>query len=126
MKKILAIVIATLAIIVVIGFVFFNKKQKTSQPPSPLPNAQGVAEQVVKDKALKNALNVYARAKQQGLDLSSGPCLGIIAPDWVLDIAHSPRQSVDDKPENQCADFREGRTHHFIELDPDGKLIKAL
>lgn len=77
------------------------------------------------DTVLKNALNLYSQKKSEGIDLSNGPCLGKIADDWVLDIAHSPRQSLDDKQENTCADFREGRAHHFIELDPEGKLIQA-
>lgn len=73
----------------------------------------------------KNALNLYLQKKAQDVDFSNGPCLGKIAPDWVLDIAHSPRQTIDDKTQNQCADFKEGRVHHFIELDPDGKLIRS-
>jgi len=80
----------------------------------------------ISDEALKNALNAYAQAKQKGTDLTSGPCLGIVAPDWVLDIAHNPRQKIDDKEENQCPEARSGQARHFIELDPDGKLIKAL
>lgn len=86
--------------------------------------AQKTAEKIVKDEALKNALNLYVARKQEGVDFANGPCLGGIGPDWVLDIAHSPRQPVDNQPENQCADFRAGRAHHFVELDPDGKLIQ--
>lgn len=79
----------------------------------------------IDDEALKNALNTYAKAKQEGSDLSNGPCLGIVAPNWVLDIAHNPRQPVDNKKENQCSEFIEGKVKHFIEFDPDGKLIRA-
>jgi hypothetical protein len=43
----------------------------------------------------------------------------------VADIAHEPRQPVDDEPANQCARFRNGEAHHFVELDPDGALIRA-
>ena len=75
--------------------------------------------------ALKNALNLYAQHKQIGTDFSNGPCLGIIAPDWVLDIAHNPRQAADDKPQNQCEDYTQGVAHHFIELDVNGQLIQA-
>jgi len=76
-------------------------------------------------ETLKNALNLYIDKRAEGVDLKDGPCLGKIADDWVLDIAHRPRTAVDDKPENQCVDFREGRAHHFIELDPDGQLIRS-
>lgn len=78
-----------------------------------------------KEEIFKSALNLYIKKKEQGLDMSKGPCLGKIAEDWVLDIAHSPRQPADDKPENQCIEFREGQAHHFIELDQDGKLIDS-
>ena len=77
------------------------------------------------DEMLKNALNLYIKKKAEGVDMKNGPCLGSIGPDWVLDIAHNPRQATDDKVENQCADFRTGAAHHFIELDPDGRLIKS-
>lgn len=94
-----------------------NSQQLTgeSQPPSFKGN----------EDAFKNALNLYIQKKKDGTDMSSGPCLGKIAEGWVLDIAHNPRQPIDNKPENQCADIREGRASHFIELDPDGKLIKS-
>ena len=77
------------------------------------------------DETLKNALNLYSQKKSEGVDFSNSPCLGKIADDWVLDIAHKPRIDADNKAENQCADFREGRAHHFIELDPQGQLINT-
>lgn len=125
MKK-LAIVVLVLAILTGGYFLYraITQKPKTGQK-SENTTAQNVAEKKVGDLALKNALNLYAQHKQIGTDFSNGPCLGIIAPDWVLDIAHNPRQPIDDKVENQCQDFREGRAHHFIELDPAGNLIKA-
>ena len=92
---------------------------QVSQPIQSTPQAN------LQDDILKNALNLYIQKKSERIDLSYGPCLGMVSDDWVLDIAHNPRQAVDDRPENQCADFREGRAHHFIELDPDGKLIKT-
>lgn len=61
-------------------------------------------------------------------DLSNGPCLSDNNPDWtisdwVCDVAHSPRQSVDNLPENQCSDFREGKAKHFVEVDTSCNLI---
>lgn len=59
-------------------------------------------------------------------DFISGPCLAeSIIPDWSCDIAHSPRQSIDDDPANQCASFREGLTQHFVELDGNCNRIKV-
>ncbi len=77
------------------------------------------------EEAFKNALNLYIQKKQEGIDMSSGPCLGMVAENWVLDIAHSPRQPVDDKVENQCEDFVTGKAEHFIEFDPNGQLIRS-
>lgn len=64
-------------------------------------------------------------------NLTSGPCLSDTdinwnIEDWVCDVAHSPRQTVDDLPENQCLTFREGQAHHFIEVDTECKLIRTV
>jgi len=79
-----------------------------------------------REQAIRMAMNLYREKKAQGMDMSNGPCLAEeIIPDWCVDIAHSPRQPVDNQPENQCQSFRSGRVHHFVELDPDGNLIRA-
>ena len=64
--------------------------------------------------------------KEIGISLNQEgePCLGEIALDWFCDVAHLPRQSVDDLPENQCQDFREGKAKHFVEVTPNCKLIR--
>lgn len=67
----------------------------------------------------------FEEVRGEGVDLSAGPCLGVIGPDWVADIAHDPREPVDDDPANQCAEYREGKVTHFVELTPEGKLIKV-
>lgn len=60
-------------------------------------------------------------------DLSNGPCISDeIYKDWVCDVAHSPRQPVDNIPENQCSAFREGKAHHFVEVDENCNLIRAV
>jgi hypothetical protein len=60
-----------------------------------------------------------------GEDFDIGPCLSNeIVPDWVCDIAHSPRQDVDNDPANQCSAFRQGNAHHFVELDGNCDTIK--
>ncbi len=59
-------------------------------------------------------------------DLTDGPCLSNrIVDDWVADIVHSPRIPTDDQPENQCANYRNGTAHHFVELDLEGNIIRA-
>jgi hypothetical protein len=84
------------------------------------------ASQEDKDKAIAAAKFLYAGQAKR--DLSTGPCLSESLSglsDWVVDIAHDPRQAVDDQPANQCQSIRDGDTHHFVELTPGGQLIRA-
>jgi hypothetical protein len=71
----------------------------------------------------------YAQAKASDTDLTDGPCIANPLPapldDWVVDVAHDPRTDVDDDSANQCSAFRDGTAGHFVELDPDGNLIRA-
>jgi hypothetical protein len=79
-----------------------------------------------RDKAIAAAKFLYVGQGKR--DLSSGPCLSESLPgisDWAVDIAHEPRQPVDEQPANQCQSVREGETDHFVELTPDGQLIRA-
>ena len=80
------------------------------------------------EAAIAAAKHAYAKAKASGERLAAGPCISERLPalgDWVVDIAHHPRQPVDNKPANQCRRFRAGEAHHFVELTPGGKLIRA-
>jgi hypothetical protein len=81
-----------------------------------------------RDRAVDMAQAAYDEFVGSGADLSVGPCISESLPrlpDWVVDIAHDPRQSIDDAPENQCQRYRDGEAEHFVELDEDGTLIKA-
>jgi hypothetical protein len=81
----------------------------------------------MRDEAIRRAKELFEQKRAEGMDFSNGPCLAEeIIPDWAVDVAHSPRQPVDNLPENQCQSYREGRTHHFVELDPSGNLIRAV
>lgn len=67
------------------------------------------------------------RGIQKNQDLSAGPCISNeIAPDWVCDVAHNPRQAIDDLPENQCSAYKEGKAKHFVEVDETCNLIRAI
>ena len=85
----------------------------------------GGADDAEEEAAIAAARAAYVKAKAEGEDLSSGPCLGTILPNWVADVAHDPRQDVDDRPEDQCEAYRSGEAEHFVELDPDGNVIRA-
>jgi hypothetical protein len=78
-----------------------------------------------RDAAIEAAYGAYDAAIEQGVDMSNGPCLGEITEDWVADVAHEPREEIDDEPANQCEAYRKGEADHFVELDPDGNLIRA-
>jgi hypothetical protein len=63
-----------------------------------------------------------------GKDLSNGPCLLDPVPsaeDWVCDVAHWPRENIDDLPENQCSSYREGKATNFVEVTPKCEFIRA-
>ncbi len=91
-------------------------------PPVNSPESQ---KQNVKTELIGKAKNIYFQMRATGVDMNSGPCLTEeLSPDWVLDIAHEPRESIDDLPENQCARYLSGQAEHIIELNINGELIK--
>lgn len=78
------------------------------------------------ETAINQAKYLYDQRKKAGEDFSSGPCLSnALLPGWVLDLVHSPREKIDDSPENQCPAYLEGGAVHFVELDLEGNLIRA-
>ncbi|MEM1536032.1 MAG: hypothetical protein QXQ82_02515 [Candidatus Pacearchaeota archaeon] len=72
-------------------------------------------------KACRDALSA-------GRDLSEGPCLldPMSNAEWVCDIAHKPREAIDNLRENQCNAWHNGTAKHFIELTPNCELIKIV
>ncbi|MFQ6135584.1 MAG: hypothetical protein ACE5PM_00185 [Candidatus Hydrothermarchaeales archaeon] len=79
-----------------------------------------------KDRAISACKQECNARLIAGEDFTKGPCLSNeIIEDWVCDVAHDPRQDVDNMPENQCSAFRERKAHHFVELDTECNLIKA-
>ncbi|MEM2974168.1 MAG: hypothetical protein QW112_00865 [Candidatus Micrarchaeia archaeon] len=91
----------------------------------------GCVQQQIKDsvldpesKIVQDCIALCQSEKLSGRDLSDGPCLSNrIAENWVCDVAHKPRIDVDNRPENQCPEYRSGIAHHFVEVDPDCNLI---
>lgn len=70
------------------------------------------------------ALNLYEKNKEEGIEFNS-QCLGICE-NYAVDIVHVPRNEEDNKVENQCQDYREGKVTKFIELDKDGEIVRIL
>jgi len=85
-----------------------------------------VKKEADKDIAIARAKTMFTQLMAEGIDLSNGPCIANnLIPDWVADVAHNPRENIDNLPENQCSAYQEGTVHHFVELDPSGSVIKA-
>ena len=79
-----------------------------------------------RERAITLAQDIYAQKRADGVDFSKGPCLSEeLMNGWAADIVHSPRQPVDDLPENQCQSYRSGTAFRIVELDPDGNVIRA-
>ena len=77
-----------------------------------------------KQQAIECALQLYKEEKNKGVDISS-QCLGVWG-DYAVDIVHVPRSSEDNLIENQCQDYRNGKVHHFIELDKNGNIVRIV
>ena len=80
------------------------------------------------DLAKADCVKVCESEVAVGNDLSSGPCLvnpfaGLT--DWVCDVAHNPRQAVDNEPKNQCSAYRAGKATHFVEVDESCNIINV-
>src|SRR4051812_40128921 len=118
MPKLPLFLIALVTIIAGAAFIYFQN------PPKKPAYQPGVYNE--QDTAVNQSKVLYNQRKTAGVDFKDGPCLSnAIIPGWVLDIAHDPRQPVDDLPENQCSAFREGSVKHFVELDPEGNVIRV-
>jgi hypothetical protein len=78
------------------------------------------------DSAINQARQIYQTRKLSRENLSVGPCLtNALMNGWVLDLVHVPRIAIDDLPENQCQEYSEGKSNHFVELSIEGDLVRA-
>lgn len=86
------------------------------------------AEQVNVDEFMKQkAINLcIERCNEYEGNLTSGPCLdGDIINNWACDVAHNPREDVDNLITNQCEKYRNGDSEFFVEVDDNCELIKT-
>ncbi|VVB58372.1 Uncharacterised protein [Candidatus Anstonella stagnisolia] len=66
--------------------------------------------------------------KASGANMSAGPCAANPLkdyPSWVCDVAHNPRQPVDDIIDNQCSLYQNGGASYFIEVTPECEFIRS-
>jgi len=122
MKK-FAFLLAIFPFLIVVGSISCAPKYT---PSVSINVNESIIRRTDRERAIIEAQKIFVKQKAEGVDMSAGPCLSNeIIPDWVADVAHWPRQEVDDDPANQCSAFREGKAHHFVELDTDGNFIRA-
>jgi hypothetical protein len=110
MKKFIPIILALIFVVLLLIFV------------------RPVGEKGEEERAKEICIEECKKALTSGKDLSSGPCLlNPISelPDWVCDVAHFPREAVDNLPENQCSAYRQGLAKHFVEVDTKCNFIKS-
>ncbi len=74
--------------------------------------------------ALSCASQLYAEANFKKINLSS-QCLGTCG-SYSIDIVHVPRTSEDDLVQNQCTDFLDKKTIHFIEINAGGNVVRII
>lgn len=68
------------------------------------------------------AMDIYAQLSSNGVAFSS-QCIGA-CDNYSVDIVNVPRTAEDDNPENQCAEYLNGETTQFIELDSHGEVVR--
>lgn len=112
MKKL--ILAAVLLMIIATLFVFSNSSVSST--------TQTVSD-TKKNELTTLAQKEFNKQKAAGVKMDSGPCLGKIAVGWVADVIHNPRIEEDDKPANQCTDYRNGTVKNYIELDISGNFV---
>lgn len=108
MRKIFALLIVLVLVIIgVVGYYYYMNWKETE-------TAKGAC------------IKACFEAKNEERNLNDGPCLSNrIIDNWVCDVAHNPRQPIDDVTENQCIEY--GKTaFHFVEVDPNCNFIRAL
>ncbi|NPA76343.1 MAG: hypothetical protein GXN93_01135 [Candidatus Diapherotrites archaeon] len=92
----------------------------------------GILEKRAGQAAAQQCVLLCNAAKKAGVSMQNGPCLSDLyspewnIPDWVCDVAHNPRQPVDNIPQNQCKPFLEGKAHHFVEVDENCHVIRIV
>ncbi len=113
-------VLVILVLMVILGasaIIYIKNSNNSTYKPGIWPEA---------DQAVAQAQYFYNQAKDQKVDFKDGPCLSnALISGWVLDLAHSPREVLDDLPENQCKAYLEGSAKHFIEMDLQGNLLRV-
>jgi hypothetical protein len=131
MKKGLLILIAILGaiILIIFGLRFISGEDNWIKDSRGVyvkhGNPSSIPQEVLDQQNLiSKAQELFDQKKSSDLNFSNGPCLGTID-DTSIDVVHNPRNSIDDQKENQCSDYLENKTNHFIEFDVNGDIIRV-
>jgi hypothetical protein len=123
MDKVLVTAAAIVLVIAIAAaaYILAQPRRAETQTPADAPAAEAG------EKTPAEACTELCRQRLvEGADFTNGPCLSnSIAPGWVCDIAHRPRQDADNLRENQCPEY--GRTaNHFVEVGPDCTVVREV
>ncbi len=117
---IITVIVVLLGVSLMFGIWYIFYSRSTAE-------VKGAATTDERNAAIQRAYEVYDEYKQAGLNMEKGPCLtNELLDNWVLDIAHDPREDIDNEFTNQCKDYVHGKKEHFVELTPEGVLIRAM
>jgi len=88
--------------------------------------AYATQENAAKDQAVRICRTQKAAVPAE--QWQKGPCLSNSTkelPDWVVDVAHVPRQAVDEEVTNQCSMYTDPKVQGVIEVDTECRVIRA-
>src|SRR3989344_654075 len=129
-KKIIILLIVLITIIIAgaAAFIYFKSKNdtkvKVEQEEAEKVQTAAVAFAEDRSEQIAYAKRLYEQYKAAGGSFASGPCLAN-GTEWAIDVAHNPRQAVDDDPSYQCSSFISGQAKYFVELDTEGNVLRA-
>ena len=91
--------------------------------------AAGCLQASASERASKSCEELCLQAVEAGLNLSEGPCLGVLLEqgleNWVCDVSHQPRTPADNMPYNQCSAFLRGEATHFVEVNENCSVFRT-
>lgn len=74
-------------------------------------------------EAIRQSRKIYSDKKAQKVDFDQSPCLSEdMGNGYALDISHNPREQIDDQV--QCSSYQNGTVKHFVELSPEGNIMR--
>jgi hypothetical protein len=113
------LIILGLIALIVVGFTMFSLFR-----PASIPTLQGGGKiESAQAESIRLAKKIYKEKKDQKVEMEASPCLSEdMGNGYALDIAHNPRIPKDDQV--KCESVKTGKTKNYIEMTPDGTIIR--